>query len=112
MKGYYDKKVVEREIKEGDKVLILSPLCGQLLKAKYQGPYTIARKMDNFLDYIERTPDQRRKTQKCHINMMKVYFRRTEDKMALFVHRGWNEHECTNYAEVVYADQTPSPSLN
>lgn len=98
MKGYY-KKAVEREIEEWDKVLILSPLCGQPLKAKYQGPYTIARKMDN-LNYIVSTPYLRRRTQKCHINMIKVYFRRTEDKMALSVHRGWNGHECANDAEL------------
>ena len=39
MKMYYDRNFKAREYKPGDKVLVLSPLRGNPLQAKYHGPY-------------------------------------------------------------------------
>lgn len=40
MKHWYDKKARVREFKSGDRVLVLLPLHGQPLEAKFQGPCT------------------------------------------------------------------------
>ena len=70
----YGKKAIDREFKEGDEVLILLPLNGQPFKAKVQGSYTIAKKI-NQLKYLVNMPKQRYKMQVFHINRLKKYFR-------------------------------------
>ncbi len=47
----------------GDRVLVLLPIPGVLLVAKFCGPYTIDKKVSD-VDYIVCTPD-RRKTIEC-----------------------------------------------
>ena len=44
MKTWYDRKAVKRSFQPGDKVLMLSPIPGSVLTAKYVGPYTILKK--------------------------------------------------------------------
>ena len=41
IKMYYDRNVKAREYKPGDKVLVLLPLKGNPLQAKYHGPYKV-----------------------------------------------------------------------
>ena len=72
MKEHYDKKVKEREFEVGDEVLALLPLQGRPLAAKFSGPYKVAKKV-GALDYVIMTPDRRKDTQLCHINMLKPY---------------------------------------
>ncbi len=72
MKGRYDKKSVQRSFKVGDQVLVLLPLPGSVLQAKFTGPYVIEEKLSD-TDYVVRTPERRRKTRICHINMLKLY---------------------------------------
>ena len=70
---YYDKNFKACEYKPGDKVLVLLPLSGNPLPAKYHGPYRVPK---NDLEYIVETPDRRKPSQLCHINMLKTYHSR------------------------------------
>ena len=75
MKKWYDRNTRERRFEVGDEVLVLLPVQGQPLSAKFCGPYVIERKI-GVTDYLVRTPDRRKKYQLCHINMLKPYHRR------------------------------------
>ena len=77
MKTWYDQKARERMFKPGDKVLVLLPIPGEPLRARYKGPYKITKKV-NDLNYVVCTPDRRKSSRMCHINMMKEYFERGE----------------------------------
>lgn len=78
LKKKFDKKSVKREFRIGDKVLILLPIPGSTLQAKFCGPYIIQKKLSE-TDYVVGTLDRRRKTCVCHINMMKAYYDRNSD---------------------------------
>ena len=73
MKIRYDLTTKEREFNPGDKVLVLLPIIGNPLQARYHGPYVIEKRISN-LNYIIHTPDRRKQRQLCHINMLKPYF--------------------------------------
>jgi len=75
MKGQYDQEAVERSFSVGDKVLVLLPIAGHPLQARYHGPYEVVRKVIE-LNYVIKTPDRRKSTQTCHINMLKPYYER------------------------------------
>ena len=64
---------VKGEFGIGDKVLVLLPIPGSPLQAKFSGPYVVQEKLSE-TDYVVGTPDRRRKSRVCHINMMKPYF--------------------------------------
>ncbi len=72
MKSKYDRKTVQRHFKEGDQVLVLLPVLGSALSARFSGPYEVLRKMSD-TDYVIRTPDRRKKSRVCHVNMLKAY---------------------------------------
>lgn len=72
MKNWYDEKARERKFKPGDKVLVLLPITGHPLQAKYHGPYIISHKV-NDVNYVVNTPDRRKSKQLCHVNMLKEY---------------------------------------
>ncbi len=72
MKTRFDKKAVARSFNKGDMVLVLLPVPGSALRAKFSGPYVIDAKFSE-TDYVIRTPDRKRKTRVCHINMLKLY---------------------------------------
>lgn len=76
MKTWYDKRSKARTFKPGDKVLVLLPIPGQPLRAKYFGPFDIEKKV-NDLNYIVKTPGRRKSKQLCHINMIKQYYDRS-----------------------------------
>ena len=84
MKRTYDQKAVAREFKEGDEVLVLSPVKEQPFNAKYQGPYVIEKRV-NMVNYIISTPELRCKRQLCHINQLKGYVRWAEDRLVMAV---------------------------
>ncbi|XP_035984480.1 uncharacterized protein LOC118558122 [Fundulus heteroclitus] len=75
MKARYDKKAVRRSFTPGEKVLVLLPLSGSSLRAQFSGPYEVDRKI-NETNYVIKTPDRKRKTRVCHINMLKQYISR------------------------------------
>ena len=57
MKSWHDRKSKERHFKAGDEVLVLLPVLGHSLQARFSGPYTIAEKVGE-VDYIVKTPDR------------------------------------------------------
>ncbi len=75
MKEHYDRRAKYRSFNPGDEVLVLLPLQGQPLAARYSGPYVVEARISD-LDYLVSTPDRRKKAQLCHLNMLKPYFRR------------------------------------
>ena len=72
MKQWYDKKAKFRTFQSGDQVLVLLPIHGQPLEARYCGPYTIEQKV-NDVDYIVENPGRRKERRMCHVNMLKSY---------------------------------------
>lgn len=72
MKRRYDEKAVVRSFKPGDQVLVLLPILGSALSARFSGPYTVEEKLSE-TDYVIRTPDRKRQSRVCHINMLKTY---------------------------------------
>lgn len=77
MKVWYDRHAKTRSFESGDKVLMLLPIPGQPLHARYFGPYEIETKVSE-LNYIVKTPGRRKNKQLCHINMLKEYNDRNE----------------------------------
>lgn len=75
MKEKYDRKAVRRNFEVGDEVLVFLPVPGPALQAKFSGPYVVQKKLSE-TDYIVSTPDRRKKSRVCHINMLKPYFNR------------------------------------
>ena len=71
----YDKYTQSRYFQPGDQVLASSPVPDKPLQAKYFGPYIVKEKVRD-LNYIVSTPDRRKNTQLCHINMLKSYVNR------------------------------------
>ena len=67
---------MERTFQVGDEVLVLLPLPGLALHARFSGPYVIESKLSD-TDYVVKTPDRRRKSRVCHVNMLKPYVSRS-----------------------------------
>ncbi|XP_077993259.1 uncharacterized protein LOC144447231 [Glandiceps talaboti] len=78
MKKWYDKDARNRVFKPGHRVLVLFPIPGHPLQARYYGPYEIKSKI-NDVNYIVKTPGRRKESQLCHINMLKEYVERDEN---------------------------------
>ena len=72
MKVWYDRKTKSRCFEPGDRVLVLFPVVGNPLQAKYSGPYKVVKKISG-TNYLVRTPGRCKETQVCHINMLKAY---------------------------------------
>lgn len=72
MKRQYDKRAVQRSFQPGEQVLVLLPVSGSALSARFSGPYVVKRKLSE-TDYVINTPDRKRTTRVCHINMLKKY---------------------------------------
>uniref|UniRef100_A0A8C1S4H7 Integrase catalytic domain-containing protein n=1 Tax=Cyprinus carpio TaxID=7962 RepID=A0A8C1S4H7_CYPCA len=85
MKAHYDKQSVVRNFQPGEKVLVLLPVPGSALQAKFPGPYVVERKLGE-TDYVISTPDRKRKTRLCYINMLKdkVGISRVNTKTCMF----------------------------
>ena len=71
----YNREAVKRSFIPGDKVLVLLPVTGKPLEARFYGPYDVVKKVGE-LNYIVRTHDRRKTTQLCHVNMLKPYIKR------------------------------------
>lgn len=77
MKQLFDRAAVSRAFSVGDKVLVLLPIPGSALSARFVGPYEVVGKRSD-TDYIIKTPDRKRQKRVCHINMLKAYHSRVE----------------------------------
>ena len=72
MKAWYDRRARDRQFQVGDKVLVMTPLEGNALRARYRGPHTVGEKRGE-VTYVINTPDGRKKRRLCHINMLKKF---------------------------------------
>ena len=81
MKTWYDKDAKNRVLSPGDRVLVLFPIPGNPLQARYHGPYYTVESKVGEDDYIVETPDRRKNRQLCHVNMLKEYVDRNESGM-------------------------------
>jgi len=74
-KLWYDRKARERSFEPDELVLVLLPVQGKPLEAKYCGPYRILQRVGQ-VDYLIATPDRRKVQRICHVNMLKPYIER------------------------------------
>lgn len=79
MKQRFDKKALIHLFQPGDKVLVLLPVPGSSLSTKFSGPYVVERKLSD-TNYVIHTPDRRRRSRVCHVNMLKLYHTRGDDQ--------------------------------
>ena len=78
MKVWYDRKAKSRCFEPGDRVLVLFPVVGNPLQVKYSRPYIVVKK-----NYLVKTPDRRKETQVCHINMLKAYHEKPKPELVI-----------------------------
>ena len=74
-KLWYDRRACEREFEPGEKVLVLLPVPGKPLEAKFHGPYSVTQRLGP-VDYVISTPDRRKTKRVCHVNLIKKYVER------------------------------------
>lgn len=72
MKARFDQKAVNRSFVGGDQILALVPNRGSGLSASFRGPYTVVKRVGD-KNYVISTPEGRRKTRLCHVNLLKRY---------------------------------------
>ena len=86
MKVWYDRKAKSRCFEPGDRVLVLFPVVGNPLQAKYSEPYKVVKKISD-TNYLVKTPDRRKETQVCHINMFKAYHEKPKPELVILNNR-------------------------
>ena len=86
MKVWYDRKAKSRCFEPGDRVFVLFPVVGNPLQAKYSGPYKVVKKISD-TNYLVKTPDRRKETQVCHINMLKAYHEKPKPELVILNNR-------------------------
>ena len=86
MKVWYDRKAKSRCFEPGDRVLILFPVVGNPLQAKYSGPYKVVKKISD-TNYLVKTPGRRKETQVCYINMLKAYHEKPKPELVTLNNR-------------------------
>ena len=80
MKKRYDNdsRTCQRSFEPGEKVLIFLPEKTGKLDNKWQGPYTVVRKINN-VNYLINLSDKRKAHRVLHINMCKKWYDRDQD---------------------------------
>ena len=86
MKVWYDRKTKSRCFEPGDRVLVLFPVVGNPLQAKYSGPYKVVKKISD-TNYLVRTPGRCKETQVYHINMLKAYHEKPKPELVTLNNR-------------------------
>ena len=86
MKVWYDRKAKSRCFEPGDRVLVLFPVVGNPLQAKYSGPYKVVKKISD-TNYLVKTPGRRKETQVCHINMLRAYHEKPKPELVTLNNR-------------------------
>ena len=71
-KEWFVRQARERELKIGDKVLILLPISASKLLAKWQGPFLVKGRKGR-VNYEVDMGERRKKCRTCHINMLKSW---------------------------------------
>lgn len=67
---YYDKRAKDRELAEGQRVLVLLPTSSNKLLMQWKGPFEVVRKVNRWNFVVNVNGVER----KYHINMLKQYF--------------------------------------
>lgn len=75
MKTLYDRRAEPKQFHAGDQVLVLQPIVTSPFEAKFSGPYTVVRQVSD-LNYIIATPNSRKTTRLCHVNLLKPFYAR------------------------------------
>lgn len=75
MKKHYDRRATAHSFQPGDRVLILLPVSGSTLSTKFSGPYVVEKKLSD-TNYVIKTPERRRRSRMCPVNMMKQFYSR------------------------------------
>ena len=75
MKKLYDRRAEHRQFSPGDQVLALTPIVSSPFQAKFAGPYTVERQV-SAQNYLIGTPERRKSSQLCHVNLLKPYYSR------------------------------------
>ena len=76
-KVWYDQTAWMRELKPKDQVLVLLPTTDNKLLAKWQGPYTVIRRMGK-VNYEVDIPGSRSRRKMFHINLLKKWYESEE----------------------------------
>ena len=84
IKVWYNRKAKSRCFEPG--VLVLFPVVGNPLQAKYSGPYKVVKKISD-TNYLIKTPGRRKETQVCHINMLKAYHEKPKPELVTLNNR-------------------------
>ena len=87
-KFHYDKKSKPRSLDIGDKVLILLPTNNNKLLLQWKGPFTVVHRF-NDCDYKIKVKD---KVRTYHINLLKKYISRKEEKVCSIFELNLNVH--------------------
>ena len=74
MKVWCHKKAQERTFKPGDKVFVMLPIPGHLLRARFCGPYIVERKVNKVHYAANMSEHCKQRRLLCHINMLKKYY--------------------------------------
>ena len=71
-KRWYDKTARSREFEPGEKVLLLLPTSTNKLKAKWQGPYTVTKRLGT-VNYEIDMKDKGKRFRVFHINLLRKW---------------------------------------
>jgi len=69
---WYDRRACQRTFQPGDKVIVLLPIPGNPLQAKFHWPFVVEQQLGP-VDYVVSTPDRKRTKRVCHVNLLKAY---------------------------------------
>lgn len=77
MKRWYDRKARVKKFCVRDKVLVLFPIQGHPMRARYHGPWEIEKKISDVNCLVEH--GNRKNNQLCYINILKPFVQRGEE---------------------------------
>ncbi|CAI5638198.1 unnamed protein product [Oreochromis niloticus] len=102
-KTLFDRKARHRSFVPGQKVLVMLPTSDSKLLAKWQGPFEVQKKLGP-TTYKVSTPGLQRGSRVLHVNLLKEWIPRTENKTeGLLIHSVDEEEEVNDYLPSVTA---------
>lgn len=75
MKKWYDRHSEHHQFSSGDQVMALLPVEATPFQAKFAGLYTVLKQVSD-QNYLIATPNRRKSSQLCHVNLLKSYYAR------------------------------------
>ncbi|XP_063596500.1 uncharacterized protein LOC134773250 [Penaeus indicus] len=80
MKDNFDRKAIKRKFSAGDEVLLFNPTRKYPLSVEFEGPYKVIDRVSD-VNYVISTPGKRRDKKLVHINRLKKYINRNQEKV-------------------------------